>query len=74
MAGIRALQRRVAKLEKVAKPRPSPFVVIYGSFDQFVDDAYAGVNEGALDKEFLRILDVLRRWEDEGVWLLAYAR
>lgn len=74
MAGIRALQRRVAKLEKADKPKPSPFTLLYGSFDAFVDEGYAEVNAGKLDKEFLAILDILRGWETGGVWVLAYAR
>lgn len=71
---LRTLQRRMAKLEKGAKPRPSPFVVLYGSFDAFVDTGYAEVNAGAVGADFLEILDILRSWESGGVWVLAYAR
>lgn len=71
---LRTLQRRTAKLEKGAKPRPSPFVVMFGSFDAFVDAGYADVNAGTLDEDFLEVLDALRSWEDGGVWVLAYAR
>ena len=71
---LRTLQRRMAKLEKGAKPRPSPFVVLYGSFDAFVDAGYAEVNAGAVGADFLEILDILRSWESGGVWVLAYAR
>lgn len=71
---LRTLQRRTAKLEKGAKPRPSPFVVFYGTFDAFVDEAYAEAVEGRLCKEFLDVIDILRAWEDGGVWVLAYAR
>ena len=71
---LRTLQRRTAKLEKGAKPRPSPFVVFYGSFDTFVDETYAGVNAGALGEDYLDVLDVLRSWENSGVWVLAYSR
>ncbi len=74
MAGIRALQRRVAKLETARKPRPSPIVIMCGSFDQFADTAYAEVEAGKLAGDFLPILDILRDWEAGGVWVLAYAR
>lgn len=43
MAGIRALQRRVAKLETARKPRPSAIVIMCGSFDAFADATYAEV-------------------------------
>ena len=74
MAGIRALQRRVAKLETARKPRPSPIVIMCGSFDVFADATYAEVMAGRLAGEFLPILDILRGWEAGGVWMLAYAR
>lgn len=71
---LRTLQRRVAKLEKGRKPRPSPFVVLYGTFDAFADATYAEVEAGSLDSQFLHILDAIRGWEAGGVWMLAYAR
>ena len=46
MSGIRALQRRVAKLETARKPRPSPIVIMCGSFDAFADAAYVEVMAG----------------------------
>ncbi len=64
----------MAKLEKGAKPKPSPVVILYGSWDAFVDGAYAGVSAGTLDPEFLDIVDILRAWERGMVWALAYAR
>ena len=33
---LRALQRRVKRIETARKPRPSPIVVMFGSFDNFV--------------------------------------
>jgi hypothetical protein len=34
---LRILQRRVAKLEKANQPIRSPFVILYGTFEAFVD-------------------------------------
>ncbi|MBB5986994.1 hypothetical protein HNP60_002968 [Sphingobium sp. B1D3A] len=48
---LRALQRRVKRIEEGWKPRPSPIVIFYGSWDAFVDGAYAAVSAGALDAE-----------------------
>lgn len=74
MAGIRALQRRTKRLEEARKPRPSPVVVLCGSFDEFADATYAEVEAGQLDSQFLHILDVMREWEGRGIWAMAYAR
>ena len=71
---LRTLQRRVAKIEKGRQVRPSPIVLWYGSWDAFVDGAYAGVNAGALDPEFLDLVEALRNWERGELWMLAYAR
>lgn len=71
---LRTLQRRVAKLEKGREPRPSPFVILCGSFDAFVDATYADVEAGKLAGEFLHVLDHLREWEEGGLWVMAYAR
>ena len=71
---LRTLQRRVAKIEKGRKARPSPIVVWFGSWDAFVDGAYAAVNAGKLDAEFLDVVDSLRAWEAGGVWAVAHAR
>lgn len=71
---LRTLQRRVAKLEKGAKPKLSPIVILCGSFDAFADAAYAEVEAGKLGGDFLRILDHLREWDEGAVWALAYAR
>lgn len=69
---LRALQRRVKRIEGAQKPRPSPVVVIFGSFDAFADAAYAEVMAGTLAADFLHILDHLREWEEGGVWMLAH--
>lgn len=71
---LRALQRRVKRMEEGRKPRPSPIVIWYGSWDAFVDGAYAAVSAGALDAEFLDIVDTLRSWDAGGVWAVAYVR
>lgn len=73
MAGIRALQRRTKRLEEARKPRPSPVVVLCGSFEAFADLAYADVEAGKLAGDFLHILDAMRGWET-GAWVIAYAR
>jgi len=36
--------------------------------DAFVDEGFAGVNAGALDRQFLDVLDSLRGWQNSGVW------
>ncbi|MDP5279230.1 hypothetical protein Q9Q95_09880 [Sphingomonas sp. DG1-23] len=74
MAGIRALQRRVKRIESARKPRPSPIIILFNSFEAFADAAYADVEAGRVAGEFLPILDILRDWEAGGVWMLAYAR
>lgn len=63
MVGIRALQRRVKRIEKAEKPKPSLIAVWYGSFDRFVDATYADIVAGKLGDEFYDILDALRGWE-----------
>lgn len=71
---LRTLQRRLAKIEKGRKARPSPLVILFGSFDKLVDETYAEIAAGKLSDEWYDILDYLRAWEDGGVWVLAYAR
>lgn len=71
---LRTLQRRVAKIEKGRKPRPSPFVILCGTFEEFADASYAEVEAGTLGGDWLPVLDILRQWEADGLWVLAYAR
>lgn len=71
---LRALQRRVKRIETARKPRPSPIVVWFGSWDAFVDRAYAGVSAGTLDAEFLDVVDALRAWDAGEIWAVPYAR
>lgn len=70
MAGIRALQKRLGKLEDAGKPRPSPFSVLFGSFDAWVEqDVLPGIETGALDANgMVAVVAALRAWETEGVW------
>ena len=55
-------------MENAEKPQPSPVDVLCGSLDAFVDEGFAGVNAGALDRQFLDVLDSLRGWQNSGVW------
>lgn len=70
MAGIRALQKRLVKLEAAGKPKSSPIAVWYGSFDAWVEQAVLpGVESGALEPDdMVEVVTALRRWEQEGVW------
>lgn len=72
---LRALQKRLAKLEDAEKPRPSPFVVLFGSFDAWVEqEVLPGVEGGALDEgDMVELVASLRRWEHDGTWGQAYA-
>jgi hypothetical protein len=75
MAGIRALQKRLARLEDAGKPRPSLIAVWYGSFDAWVEQAVLpGVGSGALAADdMVNLVACLRRWETDGTWGQAYA-
>lgn len=70
MAGLRALTKRVARMERGDKPRPSPFVRIWGSFDLFVEiEILPGIEDGSLDRrDMIEVVAALRTWEDNGVW------
>jgi hypothetical protein len=70
MAGIRALQKRTAKLEKADMPTPSPFAQWFGSFDAWVEqDVLPGVESGALAADdMVELVAALRGWEAGGVW------
>lgn len=73
---LRALQRRVQRLETGTKPRPSPFAIWFGSFDAWVErEVMPGIESGALDAgDMILVVAALRAWEDDGVWAVAYAR
>lgn len=70
MVAVRALQRRVVKLECAGKSRPSPFERWHGSFDNYVTKAiWPGIRTGTLaEADLLDIIEALRRWEDDGTW------
>lgn len=70
MVAVRALQSRVSKLEQFRKPKQSPFVRWYGSFDNFVNVAIRpGYLDGTLDqKDIFDIVSALRSWETDGTW------
>jgi hypothetical protein len=67
---LRALQRRVKRLETGAKPRPSPFARWYGSFDAWVESQILpGIENGELDgADIIVVVAALRRWEEDGLW------
>lgn len=70
---LRALQRRVKRLEAGEKPRPSPFVKWYGSFDAWVESQILpGIESGVLDgADIIVVVAALRSWEASGAWDVA---
>lgn len=73
---LRALQRRVKRIEDARKPRPSPFTLWFGSFDAWVElEVLPGIESGALDgADMIVIVAALRGWSDGGAWDTAHAR
>lgn len=76
MAGIRALQRRIKRIEEAETPRPSPFTALFGSFDAWVEhEVLPGIQSGALDRrDMVAVVAALRAWERDGTLSGAYAR
>jgi len=72
MAGIRALWKRLWKLEDAGKPRPSPFTVLFGSFDAWVEqEVLPGIESGQWARDdMVAVVAALRAWEHDGVWLI----
>ncbi|MDH2135086.1 hypothetical protein N5J77_28575 [Sphingobium yanoikuyae] len=70
MACIRALQRRIKRIEEAEKPKPSPFTVMFGSFDAWVEhEVLPGIESGALDRrDMVAVVAALRNWEHDGTW------
>ena len=70
MGAVRALSRRAARLERAGKPRPSPFVLMFGSFDVFVEKAVLPeIEAGHLScSDMVDVVAALRRWEEDGTW------
>lgn len=75
MRAVRALQKRVARIERAALPKPSPFVLAYGSFDQFVErEVLPGIEAGLLARDdMIEVVAALRAWEQDGTWERAEA-
>lgn len=67
---LRALQKRVVRLERAAMVRPSPFAVWFGSIDVFVElHISPDIADGKLDAlDMADIVEALRRWESDGTW------
>ena len=76
MGAVRALSCRVVKLEHATRTRRSPLVILYGSFDLFVEIVILpGIESGALARaDMIDIVAALRRWETDGTWDRAQAR
>lgn len=73
---LRALQRRVKRMEQAGKPRPSPIALWYGSFDAWVEQAVLpGIESGALEPDdMIDLVSALKAWEADGAWGTAHAR
>lgn len=76
MRAVRALQKRMVKLERAAQPRQSPFAILYGSFDAFVEtEILPGIADGSLARDdMVDVVAALRIWEADGTWDRAHAR
>lgn len=74
MAATRALLARVQRLEQARIAPRSPFEAAYGSFDTFAAETQAGIDAGQFDsREMPLVLNCIRRWHADGVWMLAFA-
>lgn len=63
---LRALQKRVVKLEQARKPRPSPFTIWFGSIDLYVEKCVMpDIEAGLVDREYLELVLAIRRWEQD---------
>jgi hypothetical protein len=76
MGVLRGLQRRVVTLERAAMPQPSPLVLMYGSFDIFVEiEVLPAIETGHLSREdMIDVVAALRLWEEDGTWDRAHKR
>ncbi len=63
MADVRAMLRKVQRLEQAALAPKSPFEVLYGGVDGFAANV-----EGLDATDFAQVTAALHRWEREGVW------
>jgi hypothetical protein len=56
----------------VEKPKPSPFMILFGSFDAWVERE---VLPGMLDRrDMVAVVAALGRWQPDGTWRGAYIR
>lgn len=64
------MQKRMARLEDAGKPRPSPFAILYGSFDAWVEqEVLPGGESGALAADdMVEVVAALRRWDATRIW------
>ena len=70
MVAVRALHRRVSRLEDVGKPRPSPITIMFGSIDAWVEGhIIPDIQRGLLcPREMADIIAALRSWEADGYY------
>lgn len=70
MVAVRALERRVARLERANQPRPSPFTIHFGSIDEWVDrHVIPDIQSGKVcRRDMIDVVAAVRRWEDEGLF------
>ena len=70
MRSVRALQKRLARIERASLPQPSPIALAYGSFDHFIErQILPGILAGVLDRtDMIDIVAALRSWEDYCTW------
>lgn len=68
MAAVRALQRRVARLEQARRPLPSKIVLLFGAFDTWVENhVVPDIRRGLLcERDMADIIAALRGWENNG--------
>ena len=73
MTAIRALSRRLIKLESAKKPRKSPISNWYGSIDEWVDQSVIpAIQSGAIcPREMADVVAAVRKWEEEGCFPIA---
>lgn len=75
MRAVRALQKRVARIERASMPRPSLFALVYSSFDQFVEQLILpGIEAGALASgDMIEVVAALCACGQDGTWERAIA-
>lgn len=68
MVAVRALQRRVARLERFGSARPSPIAIHYGSIDEWVDcQVIPDIKAGKVcRRDMVDVVAAIRSWERDG--------